>query len=71
MPRNLSATSNAVNVTTTGTTVTYCVSKGSNKTRKYIDYVALRITTPSGANGYGNFKALTGNVPTQSNTITF
>lgn len=70
---NLSAASNAANVTTTGTAVTYCVSKGSNATSEYIDYVALGgIANTSGANaGYGNFTALTGNVPYGSNTITF
>ena len=70
---NLSAASNVVNVTTSGTTVTYCVSKGSNAASEYIDYVGLGgIANTSGANaGYGNFTALTGNVPYGSNTILF
>ncbi|MFE3871404.1 M4 family metallopeptidase [Flavobacterium sp. ZS1P70] len=70
---NLSAASNVVNVTTSGTTVTYCVSKGSNATSEYIDYVGLGgIANTSGANaGYGNFTALSGNVPYGSNTILF
>ena len=70
---NLSAASNVASVTTSGTTVTYCVSKGSNAASEYIDYVALGgIANTSGTNaGYGNFTALTGNVPYGSNTILF
>jgi Zn-dependent metalloprotease len=70
---NLSAASNVVNITTSGSTVTYCVSKGSNATSEYIDYVGLGgIANTTGANaGYGNFTALTGNVPYGSNTILF
>lgn len=70
---NLSASSNVVNVTTSGTAVTYCVSKGTNATSEYIDYVSIGgIANTSGANaGYGNFTALTGNVPYGSNTILF
>ena len=70
---NLSAASNVASVTTSGTTVTYCVSKGSNATSEYIDYVSLGgIANTTGANaGYGNFTALTGNVPYGSNTILF
>lgn len=70
---NLSAASNVASVTTSGTTVTYCISKGSNATSEYIDYVALGgIANTTGANaGYGNFTALTGNVPYGSNTILF
>ena len=70
---NLSAASNVASVTTSGTTVTYCVSKGSNATSEYIDYVSLGgIANTTGANaGYGNFTALTGNVAYGSNTILF
>ncbi|MFV8358243.1 GEVED domain-containing protein, partial [Flavobacterium sp. XS1P32] len=70
---NLSAASNVASVTTSGTTVTYCVSKGSNATSEYIDYVALGgIANTTGTNaGYGNFTALKGNVPYGSNTILF
>ncbi|WP_136669107.1 M4 family metallopeptidase [Flavobacterium sp. H122] len=70
---NVSASSNVVNVTTSGTTVTYCTSKGNSVADEYIDYVALGgIVNTTGANaGYGNFTNLVGNVPYGSNTITF
>nr|WP_317043923.1 M4 family metallopeptidase [Flavobacterium covae] len=39
---NLSATSNAVSVTTSaGSSITYCASKGSSQADEWIDYVAL------------------------------
>jgi bacillolysin len=68
---NLSATSNVVNVSTTGTTVTYCTSKGNNVADEFIDYVGIGgIASTTGANaGYGNFTNLTGNLPYGSNTI--
>lgn len=70
---NLSASSNAVNITTTGNTVTYCTSKGNNVASEFIDYVSIGgISNTSGANaGYGNFTNLTANVPYGSNTILF
>lgn len=70
---NLSASSNVVNVTTLGTAVTYCASKGNSVADEYIDYVALGgIVNATGANaGYANFTNLVGNVPYGSNTITF
>jgi bacillolysin len=70
---NLSASSNTVNVTTTGTTVTYCTSKGNNVASEYIDYVSIGgISNTTGANaGYGNFTNLAGNLPYGSNTIVF
>lgn len=68
---NLSAASNAVNVTTTASTITYCTSKGNSAAYEYIDYVAIGgIANTTGANaGYGNFTNLTGNLPYGSNTI--
>ena len=70
---NLSASSNTVNVTTTGNTVTYCTSKGNNVTSEYIDYVSIGgVSNTTGANaGYGNFTNLTANLPYGSNTILF
>ena len=70
---NLSASSNTVNVTTTGSTVTYCASKGNNVASEYIDYVSIGgISNTTGANaGYGNFTNLTANMPYGSNTILF
>ncbi|WP_136669106.1 GEVED domain-containing protein [Flavobacterium sp. H122] len=69
---NVSASSNVVNVITSGT-ITYCESKGNSVADEYIDYVALGgIANATGANaGYGNFTNLVGNVPYGSNTITF
>ncbi len=68
---NVSASSNVVNVTTTGTTVTYCAAKGSIATDEYIDNVTIGgIANVTGANGgYGNFTNISGNVPYGSNTI--
>ncbi|MFC7774780.1 M4 family metallopeptidase [Flavobacterium sp. GCM10027622] len=71
---NLSAASNAVNVTTlAGGTTTYCASKGNSVVDEYIDYVALNgMTNTTGANaGYGNFTSLVANLPYGSNTIVF
>lgn len=71
---NLSASSSAVSVTTTGTTVTYCASKGNSVVDEYIDYVALNgMTNATGANaGYANFSATKiAPLPYGSNTITF
>lgn len=70
---NLSAASNAVNVTTLSGGTTYCASKGNSVVDEYIDYVALNgMTNTTGANaGYGNFTALVANLPYGSNTIVF
>ncbi|WP_248574874.1 GEVED domain-containing protein [Flavobacterium sp. H122] len=70
---NVSADSNAVNVTTSAVSITYCASKGNSVADEYIDYVALGgITNTTGANaGYADFTNLVGNVPYGSNTITF
>ena len=71
---NLSAASNAVNVTTlAGGTTTYCASKGNSVVDEYIDYVALNgMTNTTGANaGYGNFTSLVANLPYGSNTIVY
>jgi bacillolysin len=68
---NVSASSNVVNVTTTGTTITYCVSKGNIVADEFIDNVAIggiaNVTVANG--GYANFASLSGNVPYGSNTI--
>jgi bacillolysin len=68
---NLSASSNIVSVTTTGTSIVYCVSKGTSVSFEYIDFVGIGgIANTTAANaGYGNFTSLTGNVPYGSNTI--
>jgi hypothetical protein len=70
---NVSGLSNAVSVTTTAATITYCASKGKSVADEYIDYVAIGgIANTTGANaGYGNFTNLVGNLPYGSNTITF
>jgi bacillolysin len=68
---NISASSNVVNVTTTGTALTYCTSKGNNVADEFIDYVGIGgIANTTGANaGYGDFTSSTGNLPYGSNTI--
>jgi bacillolysin len=68
---NISAASNVVNVTTTGTTVTYCTTKGNSVADEYIDYVSIGgiANTTAGNAGYGDFTSLTGNLPYGSNTI--
>ena len=51
----------AINFTTTGTApISYCVSKGTNVTREYINKVAIgTISNTSGSNaGYGNYTNL-------------
>jgi hypothetical protein len=68
MLQELSA-SNVASVTTSGTTVTYCVFKGSNATSEYIDYVAGSWCQHNWCQGYGNF--IDRNVPYGSNTILF
>ena len=70
---NISASSNVASVTTSSTAITYCVSKGNAVTDEFIDYVGIGgIANTTAANaGYGNFTAMTGNVPYGSNTIQF
>jgi bacillolysin len=68
---NVSASSNVANVTTTGTAVTYCTSKGNSVADEFIDYVAIGgiANTTAGNGGYGDFTSQTGNLPYGSNTI--
>ncbi|AND63880.1 peptidase M4 [Flavobacterium covae] len=71
---NLSATSNAVSVTTSaGSSITYCASKGSSQADEWIDYVALNgmTNTTTADAGYGNFTSKIAPLPYGSNTITF
>lgn len=70
---NISASSNVVNVTTSGTTLTYCASKGNSVADEYIDYVSIGgiANTTTGNAGYGNFTSQVGNLPYGSNTILF
>lgn len=70
---NISASSNVASITTSATAITYCVSKGNAVTDEFIDYVGIGgIANTTAANaGYGNFTALTGNVPYGANTIQF
>jgi Zn-dependent metalloprotease/chitodextrinase len=68
---NVSASSNVANVTTTGTAITYCTSKGNSVADEFIDYVAIGgiANTTAGNGGYGDFTSQTGNLPYGSNTI--
>ena len=68
---NVSASSNAVNVTTDTIVLTYCNSKGNNTNYEYIDYVGLGgISNSTTANGgYGDFTNQVANVTYGSNTI--
>ena len=71
---NVSNASTAVTVTTIGTPITYCASKGNSVVDEFIDYVALNgMTNTTGANaGYANFTATKiAPLPYGSNTITF
>ena len=70
---NISASSNTINVTTLGTSLSYCSSKGNSVADEYIDYVSIGgISNTTGANGgYGDFTSLSGNLPYGSNTILF
>jgi hypothetical protein len=67
---NISATSNAISVTTLNNTLVYCTSKGNSVADEYIDYVSIgNNNTTAGNAGYGNFTSLVGNllmVQTQS-----
>jgi hypothetical protein len=56
---NISATSNAISVTTLNNTLVYCTSKGNSVADEYIDYVSIGgINTTAGNAGYGNFTNL-------------
>ncbi|HSM63943.1 MAG TPA: GEVED domain-containing protein, partial [Gillisia sp.] len=70
---NISASSNTINVTTLGTSLSYCTSKGNSVADEYIDYVSIGgISNTTGANGgYGDFTSQSGNLPYGSNTILF
>ena len=70
---NISASSNTVNVTTLGTSLSYCSSKGNSVADEYIDYVSIGgISNTTGANGgYADFTSQSGNLPYGSNTILF
>ena len=70
---NISAASNTINVTTLGTSLSYCTSKGNSVADEYIDYVSIGgISNTTGANGgYGDFTSQSGNLPYGSNTILF
>ncbi|CAL2091446.1 conserved protein of unknown function precursor containing a T9SS type A C-terminal secretion signal. Putative S8 family peptidase [Tenacibaculum sp. 190524A02b] len=61
---NESASSNTVNVTTLGNTVTYCASKGNRVTYEWIDYVAFGgMTNTTGKDGgYGDYTSKVANV---------
>ncbi|SEE01242.1 Por secretion system C-terminal sorting domain-containing protein [Tenacibaculum sp. MAR_2010_89] len=54
---NVSSSSNTASVTTLGTVVNYCASKGNRVTYEWIDYVSFGgMTNTTGANGgYGDF----------------
>jgi hypothetical protein len=69
----ISATSNAISVTTLNNTLVYCTSKGNSVADEYIDYVSIGgiNNTTAGNAGYGNFTSLVGNLPYGSNTILF
>ncbi len=73
LAKNVSAASNTATITTLGTSLSYCSSKGNSVADEYIDYVSIGgISNTTGANaGYGNFTNQTGNLPYGSNTILF
>ncbi|MFD0977174.1 M4 family metallopeptidase [Salinimicrobium gaetbulicola] len=68
---NVSAKSNTISVTTSGSAVTYCSSKGSNSNYEWIDLVQLNdlnnVTGNDG--GYKDYTALSASLPYGSNTI--
>lgn len=68
---NISAKSNTISVTTLGTSVSYCSSKGSNSSYEWIDLVQLNglnnVTGNDG--GYKDYTALSASLPYGSNTI--
>ncbi|MGV3461432.1 MAG: GEVED domain-containing protein [Flavobacterium sp.] len=61
---NISAASNIVNVTTLGTTVTYCTSKGNSVADEYIGRVQFGTinNTSTGNNGYTDFTSISTSV---------
>ncbi|ESU29810.1 hypothetical protein FLJC2902T_02860 [Flavobacterium limnosediminis JC2902] len=70
---NISAASNAVNVTTLPTSITYCTSQGNNTSDERIGKVVFGTinNTSTGTAGYENFTSLSTNaVRGTSNTIT-
>jgi bacillolysin len=70
---NLSAASNAVNVTTGAVTATFCASKGNSVADEYIGKVQLGTinNTSTGGNGYSDFTSITTNITKGSaSTIT-
>lgn len=70
---NLSAASNAVNVTTGAVTATYCASKGNSVADEYIGKVQLGTinNTSAGGNGYSDFTSISTNLTKGSaSTIT-
>ncbi|HSM62547.1 MAG TPA: GEVED domain-containing protein, partial [Gillisia sp.] len=73
LAENISTSSNTVNVTTLGTSLSYCSSKGNSVADEYIDYVSIGgISNTTGANGgYADFTSQSGNLPYGSNTILF
>ena len=68
---NISAKSSTISVTTLGSSVSYCASKGSNSNYEWIDLVQLNnLNNPTGNNGgYKDFTSLSANLPYGSNTI--
>ena len=60
---NVSAASNAINVTTTATTVTYCASKGNSTADERIGKVVFGTinNTSTGTAGYENYSAISTN----------
>ncbi|MBF4506186.1 M4 family metallopeptidase [Flavobacterium sp. JLP] len=60
---NVSAASNAVNVTTTATTITYCTSKGNSAADERIGKVVLGTinNTSTGTTGYENYTSISTN----------
>ncbi|SEE01333.1 Por secretion system C-terminal sorting domain-containing protein [Tenacibaculum sp. MAR_2010_89] len=66
---NVSSSSNTASVTTLGTVVSYCDSKGTRVTYEWIDYVSFGgMTNTTGANGgYGDFTSKVATV-TQGST---
>ena len=68
---NVSAKSNTISVTTLGSSVNYCSSKGNDSNYEWIDLVRLNnLNNPSGNDGgYKDNTALSASLPYGSNTI--
>ena len=69
---NISASSNTVNVTTSGaSTVTYCASQGNNSSYEWIDLVALNgMSNATGDDGgYADYTNQVASLPYGSNTV--